>query len=81
MKNCKLSQLKNINSRAFNSSSLQKLIFNENRYRFDKKIHYDSKEIEIFHFLPNIRELQMLMHSIGLFCFLVKLSSLNAGVC
>jgi hypothetical protein len=48
---CKLSQLKNINSRAFNSSSLQKLIFKENRYRFDKKIRYDSKEIEIFHVL------------------------------
>lgn len=56
---CKLSQLKNINSRAFNSSSLQILRFNENRYRFDKKIRYDSKEIEIFHFLPNIRELHL----------------------
>jgi hypothetical protein len=30
-----------------------------NRYRFDKKIRYDSKEIEIFHFLPNIRELHL----------------------
>jgi hypothetical protein len=31
----------------------------ENRYRFDKKIRYDSKGIEIFHFLPNIRELHL----------------------
>jgi Leucine-rich repeat (LRR) protein len=56
---CNLPQLKNINSTAFNSSSLQILIFNKNRYRFDKKIRYDSKEIEIFHFLPNIRELHL----------------------
>lgn len=56
---CKLSQLKNINSRAFNSSSLQILRLNGNRYRFSKKFHNDSKKIEIFHFLPNIRELHL----------------------
>jgi toll-like receptor 13 len=32
---------------------------NGNKYWFDKKIHCDSKEIEIFHFLPNLRELQL----------------------
>jgi hypothetical protein len=44
---------------SFPAISLQKLRFSGNRYRFDKKIHNDSKQIEIFHFLPNIKELHL----------------------